>query len=270
MTSKRQQRMAIGTLIVIAIPVAYVIVTILGTLIGAAIAHADPVPVAAAPAAPAPGWSLAEVMALIALIVAGVGALVDAARAVLHFTAPRTASTWDDRQAARLDAFHDRLRAVETLIPNAKPAAAPPAVVTGGIIGPIAIALLAAGSLLWMAPACATVKAIPGAAKTALVECAKADAVPILELAGRLGAQALIAAIDQGAIDWHAMEEAAAGQGKVVGGCALTKFVAALAQAPRSDTAARALAAGPDPVADGKAAIARLSTRFDGATWSVQ
>lgn len=77
------------------------------------VAHAD------TGGAAVPTWSLAEVMALIALVIAGVGAAVDAVRAVLHFTAPRTASTLDDRAAAALDAFHDRLTKIEALIPNA-------------------------------------------------------------------------------------------------------------------------------------------------------
>lgn len=260
MTSTKQ-RAAFLTLIAIAVPIVWVIVSILGTLVGAAIAHAD-TPPAGPPPAPAPGWSMAEVMALIALIVAGVHALVEGARAILHFTAPRTKTTLDDRGAELLDSIHQRLTAIEALLPARPPAQSS----TTNIIGPIAVLAivlgLGAGSL-----SCATLRAAPGAAKTAAIECAKQDAVPIIQLAAQLGAQALIAAIDQGSIDWPALEAAAAVQGKVVGGCALTKFVAALSQAPRSDTAARALVAGPDPVADGKAAIARLSARFDGAVW---
>ena len=131
--------------------------------------------------------------------------------------------------------------------------------------------LLGLALAAWVAIiSCATIKAAPSAAKTAAIECAKQDAVPIIQLAAQLGAQALIAAVDQGAIDWQALEAAAALQGKVVGGCALTHFVANLEHAPRSDTAARSLLGPPDLAGAGHAAIARLSARFDGATWSVQ
>ncbi len=80
------------------------------------VAGADPLPAAPAPAASA-GWSMGEVLALIALLVASVGAIVDAVRAVLHFTAPRTTSTLDDRAAAALDKVHDRLTAIEGKLP---------------------------------------------------------------------------------------------------------------------------------------------------------
>lgn len=137
----------------------------------------------------------------------------------------------------------------------------------------------AAGALLLVfaigatQPACAgrsagdTLKAIPGEAKSAVIDCGKQNAAPILALAFALGAQALLAEIDQGSIDWPALEASAATEGKVVGGCALTHFVTGLARAPRSDTAVRALVAGPDLAGDGRAAIARLSKRFDRATW---
>lgn len=114
---------------------------------------------------------------------------------------------------------------------------------------------------------CATLKAVPAAGKTAAIECAKESAAPILTLALALAEQAALAVIDQGGIDWPAIEGAAAVEGKVLGGCAFKKFVAGLSTAPRSDTAVRSLVAGPDPVADGRAAIARLSARFGGATW---
>lgn len=226
-------------------------------------AHADPTAVSPPPA---PGWSMAEVMALIALIVAGIHALVEGARAFLHFTAPRTASTWDDRAAATLDAVHQRLAAVEALIPTkvAVVSSGPPASTASGIIGPIAVLALLLGGLLAV-PACATVKTDAAAAKVAVVECAKQDAAPILSALAQFGAQAALSALTGGSIDWSGIEAAALVQGKVVGGCALTRFVAELAKAPK--TTARALIAGPDPAADGQAAIARLSTRFAGATW---
>lgn len=135
--------------------------------------------------------------------------------------------------------------------------------------GTTLLGLLVLGALA-MQPGCATVKATPGAAKVAAIECAKQDAAPILSALAQFGAQAALSALTGGAIDWSGLEASALIQGKVVGGCALTRFVAELAKAPKSETAARALVAGPDPAADGQAAIARLSGRFGGATWSVQ
>lgn len=75
-------------------------------------------------------WSFADVIALLALVLAGAGVLIDAARAILHFTASRTASTWDDRAAASLDRLHDRIAAIETRLPPAPSAAAPPSTAT--------------------------------------------------------------------------------------------------------------------------------------------
>jgi hypothetical protein len=84
------------------------------------VAFADPV------TTPAPAsWSFAEVMALLALLLAGVGSAVDAVRAILHFTAPRTSSTLDDRAAASLDALHDRLLTLERLVPAPAPVGTP-------------------------------------------------------------------------------------------------------------------------------------------------
>src|SRR5262245_26130333 len=105
----------------------------------------------APPAAASPGWSPAEVMALIALIVAAAGALIDAARAILHFTAPRTKSTWDDNAAAALDRMHARVAALEVLVPRP-----PPAPTTPDHIGMLAIVVLAIVAAT--TPACATVK----------------------------------------------------------------------------------------------------------------
>lgn len=113
--------------------------------------------------------------------------------------------------------------------------------------------------------ACATIKTDAAAAKTAIVDCAKADAGPILSLVAHIGAVALASQINGGQIDWPAIEGSALVQGKVVGGCALSRFVAALAGQPKTE--ARALMALPDPAVEGQAAVARLSAKFDGAVW---
>jgi hypothetical protein len=98
------------------------------------------VALAADAAPPATGWSLGEVMALIALILGGTGMLVDAARAILHFTAPRTATTLDDRAAARLDAAHDKIAKLEAVVAGVVP---PP---------PLPVAPQAAKAVIPLAP----------------------------------------------------------------------------------------------------------------------
>lgn len=107
----------------------------------------------AAPAGPAPTWNLGEVMALIALIIASVGAVVDAVRAVLHFTAPRTTSTLDDRAAAALDSLHDRISALEGAMmrpaitgSSSAPAPKSPALGVGVTAGIALILALAVGA----------------------------------------------------------------------------------------------------------------------------
>lgn len=149
------------------------------------------------------------------------------------------------------------------------PAAPPAASSAASGAGATALLLIMAGALA-LQPACATVKAAPGAAKTAVVECAKADSAPIINALAEFAATAALSALNHQAIDWGGIEATAKAHGLVVGGCALTRFVAEIERAPKPETAARALVAGPDPAADGRAALVRLSARFDGATWSVQ
>lgn len=114
---------------------------------------------------------------------------------------------------------------------------------------------------------CATVKAVPHTVKVAVVECAKQDAKPILAVVADLAVQATVSVLKLGHIDWDAIEKKAYEQGEVTGGCALTRFVAELEKAPQPEAAVRSLVAGPDLVADGRAAVERLSTRFGGTTW---
>jgi hypothetical protein len=92
------------------------------------------------PPTPAVGWSMGDVMALIALIVAGAGLAIDAARGILHFTAPRTESTWDDRAAAALDELHNKLADIESRLPP------PPKAPTIGPVAVLALVLLGLGA----------------------------------------------------------------------------------------------------------------------------
>ena len=87
------------------------------------------------PAEKVQGWQFGEVMALIALIVAAAGMVIDAARLILHFTAPRTKTLLDDQWAARLDRMHDRITVIETQIPRPSSSSpVPPAAVLALVV----------------------------------------------------------------------------------------------------------------------------------------
>ena len=120
---------------------------------------------------------------------------------------------------------------------------------TAAILGVLALTLAM--------PSCATVGR---AAKAAVVDCARADAVPVLELAGRMLAQAAIDALRVGEVDWGAAEAAAIAQGAATGGCAARRFVAELAKAPKP----QGLLATADP---GAALLGRLEARW-GVTYA--
>jgi hypothetical protein len=149
-------------------------------------------------------------------------------------------------------------------IPAREPQAGRVAASTAVMLGIVMLGL----AVLTTTPSCRPVKNVVNAGATAVVECAKADARPILELVAEIGTQAALSALRLGAIDWSGIEAAAIAQGKVTGGCALARFVAELQAAPRP--AVVGLLAPPDPADDAAAALARVSARFDGATWSVQ
>ena len=108
--------------------------------------------------------------------------------------------------------------------------------------------------------ACAHVPS-PGEVKTAVVDCTKADAPAIAAVVAQLGAQATLAALGAGAIDWSALESAAWAQTKVVGGCALAQLAVAIASTKASAPAPQALLAGPSPADDAAAALHRFEAR---------
>jgi hypothetical protein len=76
-------------------------------------------------------------------------AALSAASIILHVVAPRTKATWDDRLRDDLDQVLGFIRGQQ-----AAKAAAPPTSTASGIIGPIALLALLAGSLLALQPAC--------------------------------------------------------------------------------------------------------------------
>lgn len=193
-----------------------------------------------------PTWSLAEVMALFALVIAGVGAVVDAARAVLHFTAPRTATPLDDRAAAVLDSLHDRIVTLERIAPVVVPPA--PALVpatksSASVATPVAtlLGLVLLGAVI-LQPACG----VPATAGNAVVTCAKADQGALEAAVIRLLA----------APSWSAFESEAIAAGETIGGCAM------LAAISKYHPPAMSLAPQ-----DTHALVERVRAHFGGVTW---
>lgn len=121
-----------------------------------------------------------------------------------------------------------------------------------------------------MTAGCATVKAVPAAAGHAIVDCAKAEALPILELVATLGAEALGSALGTGKIDWDGLKGVAKAKGISVGGCAFAAFVAALSKpktTPEADPGAVLRVGGPTLAADAQAALEQLRGDWGGVEW---
>lgn len=97
MTTTLQRRIAGATLAAVAIIAAYFAVAILSNLLGMAIAHADTGP----PAAPGVNWTA---------IAAWAGFALGALSALLHYIAPRTKATWDDKLRDDVDALWAAVR----------------------------------------------------------------------------------------------------------------------------------------------------------------
>jgi hypothetical protein len=216
-----------------------------------------------------------EVWVMIALAaIGGVERVLRAARAALGIIAPRTKTTADDSirdVVARMDDFVIEVRdAISGLVSGSAPrpttVAAAPEVDTKQVrvvgLGALTV-LLVAGAVLQSG--CSTLKAAPPAAGHAIVDCAKADALPILTLVAQLGVSAALQALELGKIDWSAIEAAAAARGAVVGGCAADRFVAEMSA--KQAATPGLLAAGPDP---GEAMLARLRARWGGVEWRAE
>jgi hypothetical protein len=238
---------AIGALVLLAL------MTFARCAHAAVVVSGPPVIIETHPGLPLEAW--------IALGIAALGSIRGIVRGIADLAgmiAKRTSNTVDDGIHEKLDLVADTLDEIATLIPPRK---------SPGPVLPVAAVLLSLGVLgmATLQSSCATVRAAPGAAHVAVVECAKKDAAPILALAVELATQAALAVIGAGHIDWDALEHAAYEQGETTGGCAFKRFVAELSKAPAPQ--ARGLVALPDPTAEGQAALARLSTRFGGVTW---
>lgn len=184
--------------------------------------------------------------------IAIVAAILGAASLILHVVAPRTKTTVDDR-------LRDDIDEVLAFVRSA-PIPAPP---TPKIVPPTLpmFAVLLLGLGLAMQPSCATVKAAPEVAATAIVDCVKADQAPIITLVVQLAADALTYVLGGGVVDWGALESAAWAQGKVTGGCALAEFVHGLT------SKAVASVAHVSQVDPARAALERLRARAGGVHW---
>jgi hypothetical protein len=201
-------------------------------------------------------------------LLALVGAVLAAASIILHVVAPRTRTTIDDALRDDIDEVLAFIRGQQPSRPlRSTPPPTPPTLPT--------VALMFLGVLVTgpMMLSCGAVKSSSEAAKTAMIDCLKADATAIAGVLAELGTAATLAALSHGAIDWTGIESASWAQGKVVGGCALAEFVAALGKAPTTSPSPEqspvaSLLAPPDPVSDGRATLERFRVRAGGVSWS--
>lgn len=250
------------------------------------VAHADtgqvvaaapvaPVPVVA-PVAPTGGASIVAIIGLIVAIVSAVGMGISNA---LHIIAPRTKTTLDDRALAKLDEVLSLMRMLPVPPPaesavsfDSKTAITAKLPQSGRVHIGAALVLAFAAILALPLLGCNTLSSAPGAAKGAVIDCTKADEAAIAALVGELGADAVTTALGTGSADWGKLEADAIGQGKVIGGCALAEFVAALGKARQPVVAGArvAMVPPPTPADQGRAALERFRAQMGGSRWSTE
>lgn len=226
----------------------------------------------AAPAEPATDWRLT-----LLAIGTGISIALHGLQPFLRWLAPRTRTTLDDRLLdfdVRMTARFDQLLA---LLPGAAAAlgnttvnvtTAPPRDPQAGVARPLLLFFLAGaigGAIGVGAISCATSKHVTSAGKDSVVSCAKADAGPLLVLAGELGADAAGAALHTGKVDWDALVDRALAQGLEIGGCAFVALYHAL-ESKEPEPTSRSLAAAPDPR---RAALERLRAQLGGVRWEL-
>lgn len=279
----------------------FVLVTVLHSLYFLGVAHADPVgavaapdPVATAQAATDAGWTLvtsygplwAGALLLLGLLQAFLGKQHVLAQGRLLASLTGAAMTlgavldWHFHGAPLAGVVVTAIMAIKLIwSPTVAPApgadGSPPArSPQAGRAGLAVLVLLAIGAgavlpAIAASSGCATLKAAPGAAKAAVIDCARADGVAIAAVIAQLGTEAALSALGAGKIDWTGIESAAWGQGKVVGGCALAELVAALGSAPATSKTTQSFAASAQPAADGRAALERFRARAGGGQWAI-
>jgi len=212
---------------------------------GVAMAATDP---AATPGFPWQAW-----LAIGLAAIGGLETVLRVARAGLTWLAPRTKMTADDRARDFVGKLDDDalalLRALLGMVPVTA-TSSPTTKWTGGVAALLAL-VLAAGVALQ--PACSGAQRT--AAGHAVVDCAKADALPILVLVATWGVQS----VRDGHINWQAVEAGAIAHGELIGGCAVDRFVAETTPKPTMS-----VLPGADP---GAAVLARLRTRWGVVEW---
>lgn len=240
----------------LAIPVAIGIGALLFSLLFAAIlshaAHAAPAE--AAPGlvigSPMPGWL--EAVALIALVLSGLGAILGGLSVVLHAIAPKTKTTLDDRAADSVDRLHDKVDDVLAVVRGIAPAPAPPLAKTpqGGFATPsIGLGIAVFGCFACLVIACATLTTDAKVAGQAVVDCTKQDEPKLLQLTLSFASQIIGKVTSGAAVDWDGLESQAEAEGTAIGQCAFLETWAKLHPAapsgPVPAVAARTLVASP-------------------------
>lgn len=227
---------------------------------------------------PPPATGGLSIMELIVLGIAALGGLVKILEVVivgLKWLSPRTETKVDDTALSALEGFHDRLDAVEqaliklttTTTPIGQPVSPTKTPQSGRIRFDTVILMAIAALIALPLVGCATLRNAPSAAKDAIVDCTKADAAAIGVLVGELGADAVTTALGTGQADWSKLEADAIAQGKVIGGCALAQFVAALSKASVTAPARQSFVAVSTPLDDGRAALERFRAKVGGGQW---
>lgn len=246
------------------------------------IAHADTAPVTVVAPVPVAANGVDSALAVVTLVIAALGAVLGGIGAALHLVAPRTKTTLDDRAAAKIDELLGLLRLVPIPTPSGTVATSFDSKTATTVKLPqsgrvhLGTAVLVALAALLALPllGCGTLSSVPGAAESSVIDCTKADAAAITALVSNLGADAVTTALGTGAADWAKLEQDAIAQGKVIGGCALTEFVAAIGKASPTPAVASTRSASATPVAspaaDGRAALERFRLQMGGAHWSTE
>lgn len=244
-------------------------------MIGIARADTEPVSVAVMPAtAPVVAPMVDSPMSTVALVLAAVAAVLGGLSMALHIIAPRTKTTLDDRVLTKIDDFLSLMRGVALpVVTTTDPLGNTTTVKlkeSGRVSLGVIIITAVAAMLVLPLIGCDTLGNAPGAAKDAVIDCAKADVAAITVLVSELGADAVTTAIGTGQADWHKLEQDAIAQGKVIGGCALAQFVAALGKSSASSPAPQGFVAMPAPADDGRAALERFRSAVGGGRWSTE
>jgi hypothetical protein len=233
------------------------------TALLARVAHAD------TGTPPAPGWSLAEILLLIGVILFAARQLVDGLRAVFHFLGARNpATTWVDGVATTLDSLHDRITALEALIPRTPGPIDPGTTVTtttvkrdpqAGKANLGTLATLALGSVLLgtlvgfsavgISSGCATVRPAAGSAVAAELDCSSAAMVDVARSLGNAAQTYLVGKIagDGRTVDTAAIKADLRALGSKAWSCAITVALNVVLGQPTARTSIAHAAAAPGP-----------------------